>query len=551
VGRRSEDPAYHDESPICGNDTQLWSRREKGARTLPFMDTLARRPRGDLGELITSARRKPVSTRVGPSGGEVAVLRRRAVGLRTPAGTWRWWETAVVGATITLIVAAVASMNPQHISATGLASSSAVVAYTVAFLASVLLYIHWRMTSGGPLAWLVLGLSAVSVQTLAMSGLVAADPERVEGRPGMVLLTQVVIAAGILSVLWLARRRFTPDPLATGVVLGAVLFASRYAVLALTPHMDLGPDGLQRLALIVLLLDVTIAVGVAVFPKAPRWVRYRIALALAVLGVAQAVVYPVPDDSTSALIAVVCNIAGAAILFALGVALVRLSIRDNRAAIALLGAQLARVEEVKRAEQAQLHEIRATIAGISSAARVINTYEAVAPVRRARIRDMIDAEISRLERLMNPAESRAIVEVDLDNTLEPIVVRLLTQGRPVRWAPTGQVALGRADDIAEIVNILLENAVRHGRGAAMAVSVRTIDRSVEIAVSDAGPGVPCFMRDQIFEWGRTRPGSPGDGIGLHEAKRLSTELGGTLELVESEAPGATFVLVLPAPGERS
>ena len=515
------------------------------------MDTLARRPSGDLGDLPSLLRVKARPLGIVPRGDAVAAPRRRAVGLRTPPGTSRWWETGLVAVTITLIVAAVASMDPDHITVRGLASSSAVVAYTVAFLASVLLYIHWRLTSGGPLAWLVLGLSALSVHTVAMSGLIAADPGRVEDRPGMVLLTEVFLAGGILLVVWLARRRFTPDPLATGVVVGAALFAARYAVLLLTPHLNLGPDGLQRLTLIVFLLDLTVAVGVAVFPKAPRWVRYRIALALGVLGVAHAAAYPVPEGRTSALVAVVCSIAGSAILFALAVALVRLSIRDNRAAIALLAAQLARVEEVKRAEEAQLHEIRATIAGISSASRVINTYEAVAPVRRARIREMIDAEIGRLERLMNPAKDQSIVEVDLDDTLEPLVLRQLTQGRPVRWAPTGQIALGRPDDVAEIVNILLENAVRHGRGAAVALCVRTIGGSVEIAVSDAGPGVPCDMRDRIFEWGLTRTGSPGDGIGLHEARRLSTELDGTLELVESEAPGATFVLSLPAPGEVS
>ena len=553
MGRRSGGATYHTESLICGNDTQLWSRRENGAETLRTMDTLARRRSGDLVGSPTRARIRParfgVAAAAATGGEALTAPRRRAIGLRTPPGAWRWWETGIVVATMTLIVAAVVAMDPEDATAAGLARSSAVVAYTVAFVASVLLYIHWRLTSGGPLAWLVLGLSALSVHTLAMSGLVAADPSRVEGRPGVTLLTEGFLAIGLLVAVYCARRQFTPDPLAAGVVLGTGLFAARYAVLVITPPLGLTSDSLDRLALIVLLLDLTIAVGVAVFPKSPRWVRYRIALALAILGVAHGAAYPVPEGRTTALIAVVCTIAGPAILFSLAAALVRLSIRDNRAAIALLGDQLARAEAIKRAEQAQLHEIRATIAGISSAAHVISSYEAVAPVRRARIQDMIDAEIGRLERLMDPDASRAILEVDLDGTLEPLVVRLLAQGRQVHWTPSGQVAFGRADDIAEIVNILLMNAVRHGRGAPITVRARTTGSTVQVSVSDAGPGVPPGLRDRIFEWGEARPGSPGDGIGLHVARKLSTELGGTLELAESEAPGATFVLTLPSAQE--
>ena len=129
--------------------------------------------------------------------------------------------------------------------------------------------------------------------------------------------------------------------------------------------------------------------------------------------------------------------------------------------------------------------------------------------------------------------------------LEPVVVRQLTEGHPVSWCPSGEVVRGRADDVAEIVNVLLENAVRHGLGAPVRIEARRRGGVVEVAVSDAGPGVPHYLRDRIFGWGKSRPDSPGRGIGLNSARELSIKNGGNLKLADSEVTGATFVLSLP------
>ena len=514
------------------------------------MTTLA----GRQPEEITAPRPplRPGRIPLGPLGvdGEPPVPRRRVKGLRTPPGVWRWWETAGVLAAVATVVAAALVIQPNE-TPIGYVETAAVVSHALALLASLLLYIHWRLAGGGPLAWLVLGLSSVCVHMLLMSGLAAAEPELLESRPGMVLLTQVLLGIGVLLVVYLARRGPTPDPLATGLVLGAALFLARYVLLAVTPHMHLGSDGLHRLALLAFLLDMTVAVGVAAFPKAPRWVRYRLALALTTFGLAHSSTYPVAvNDWDAGGAAVVGYVVGATVLLCVSVALVRLSIRDNRAAILLLREQLRRVEAVKRSEQAQLHEIRATLAGIQNASQIVHGYQALAHTRRARIREMIDAEIGRLARLTAPVTDEPPVAVAVAPTVEPLVVRLVTQGHRVIWHPNGAVALGRPDDVAEIVSVLLDNAVRHGGGREISLECRTRGRVVEIAVSDAGPGVPPDLRERIFEWGQSGPASTGDGIGLNVARTLSIELGGSLELLERESPGATFVLTLPRAGEE-
>ena len=54
------------------------------------------------------------------------------------------------------------------------------------------------------------------------------------------------------------------------------------------------------------------------------------------------------------------------------------------------------------------------------------------------------------------------------------------------------------------------------------------------------------MRERLFSWGSRGRASGGQGIGLHRARRLLLEQGGTLELGEApEDGGTTFVIRLP------
>jgi signal transduction histidine kinase len=150
-----------------------------------------------------------------------------------------------------------------------------------------------------------------------------------------------------------------------------------------------------------------------------------------------------------------------------------------------------------------------------------------------------------MTRLMSVGPTAPPGPVDLDSVLEPVVVRHRATGCRIGWQPTGATALGRADDVAEIVSILLTNTQRHAPRSSVCLLVRAADESVEIVVSDAGPGVDDRLRRSIFDWGGRSPSSAGDGVGLASARLLSIELGGYLRLDDRAGPGATFVLGLP------
>ena len=113
--------------------------------------------------------------------------------------------------------------------------------------------------------------------------------------------------------------------------------------------------------------------------------------------------------------------------------------------------------------------------------------------------------------------------------------------------------MGRADDIAEVVNVLLENAAVHGGPDAVTVGVSSDSdgERVTVTVTDQGPGIPPELRERLFDWGVSRPDSPGQGIGLHVAADITHELGGRLELLPTAVGAAFAVHLLAVPQEVS
>jgi signal transduction histidine kinase len=70
-------------------------------------------------------------------------------------------------------------------------------------------------------------------------------------------------------------------------------------------------------------------------------------------------------------------------------------------------------------------------------------------------------------------------------------------------------------------------------------------RSVMIRVEDTGPGVPEMARANLFRafQGNVRAG--GTGLGLAIAAELLRAHGGSIMLLETGRPGATFSIVIP------
>lgn len=121
---------------------------------------------------------------------------------------------------------------------------------------------------------------------------------------------------------------------------------------------------------------------------------------------------------------------------------------------------------------------------------------------------------------------------------------LAAQGRPLRvrvQAPLPPVrASARA--ITQILDVLLDNAARHGAGAITLSCAARLDDAVAVDVADEGPGPPS---GDLALFHRRSPAAAGSGIGLALARSLAEAEGGRLVLARA-GPRPVFTLFLPA-----
>ncbi len=107
---------------------------------------------------------------------------------------------------------------------------------------------------------------------------------------------------------------------------------------------------------------------------------------------------------------------------------------------------------------------------------------------------------------------------------------------------------GDRDLLAQMLSNLIENALRHAPPpASISLELSLTPRTAEIAVSDAGPGIPSGERERVFrrlyrlERSRTTAGS---GLGLSLAAAVARLHGGAIRL-EDAGPGLRAVASLP------
>jgi len=111
-----------------------------------------------------------------------------------------------------------------------------------------------------------------------------------------------------------------------------------------------------------------------------------------------------------------------------------------------------------------------------------------------------------------------------------------------------------AASIVEVIYILLDNASKYSP-AGTTISVRAArddERSVQISVSDEGPGIPEHLRERVFEkFFRVPareshdPNRGGIGLGLPIARRLIETQGGRIWIEAAASGGTAVVLTLP------
>ncbi len=148
-------------------------------------------------------------------------------------------------------------------------------------------------------------------------------------------------------------------------------------------------------------------------------------------------------------------------------------------------------------------------------------------------------------------EPRSLIEVD---AVVQEVLHMIRQdgglaGIELRYQPDPHARLiVNPGQLREILLNLIHNA-RHamGRsGGTLCIEPRNLGRSIEILVSDSGPGIPAELLPKIFEpFFTTKSRTEGTGLGLSICSEFAREHGGLVELRSTSAQGTTFCVTLP------
>jgi two-component system sensor histidine kinase CreC len=217
--------------------------------------------------------------------------------------------------------------------------------------------------------------------------------------------------------------------------------------------------------------------------------------------------------------------------------------------------------------QALTHELKTPIAAIRGASELLE--EDLLPTDRARFIGNIRAQTDRMqelvERLLDLAslERRPTLEVLDTLELRPLVESVIEELSPLTASagvrienrvPHDAVAMGERFLLAKALLNLIKNAVEFSSpGGAITVDAEGRDGRQVLSVADAGPGIPDYARDRVFErfYALPKPdGSKGSGLGLSFVREIAELLSASVELDSRPGSGTKVKLTLMGPSSQ-
>ena len=400
----------------------------------------------------------------------------------------------------------------------------------------------WRRHPGRLTGWIVAAGALIAAQSLTVTLLALSSPP--PGGPLTMTLLLLAAVVGLASVVTALSGlpqvgHVTDECFCIGLGMG--LMASGYLLLQF-PIASPAPFAVHAVTGVLVATHV-LAVALAVRRGGlPPGMAGLLVATVLVVGLGLVVRSTGPTSSIEDLMVLLARAGVGATWLTLAWGALREAIEEDRRRINSAQQVLA---SATRDQRERLHELRSTVAGLVNGSSLLDN-PSIPPETRQRLLDSVRRELGRMDRLLS-CESAPPTDIDLDEALGLILDLQRLKGRHVELRSTGDVVRARYDELAEVVNILLDNAVTHGGSDNSVVEVvRRDEETVDITVTDFGRGIPAEQRTQIFEWGRRGQDSPGEGIGLHLAKRLVSENGGSLTLAEEPRVGSSFVISLPS-----
>jgi signal transduction histidine kinase len=234
----------------------------------------------------------------------------------------------------------------------------------------------------------------------------------------------------------------------------------------------------------------------------------------------------------------------------------------NEMQVQLRRVDVARKEFIATAS----HELRTPIFSLGGFVELLQDEELDEATRREFL-DTMAEQVARLQKLsVDLLDLSRLDAGSLQLHAEPVDLSELARSVVVEFAPAmadhhtdlrvrlpaaGPEARCDRERVAQIMRILLDNALRHTPdGTDVTVSAKRDNGHASLVVSDGGPGMADEVRGHAFERFYTGDAARGAGLGLAIARELAERMDGELRLSVARR-GASFVLDLPADEEEA
>lgn len=233
-----------------------------------------------------------------------------------------------------------------------------------------------------------------------------------------------------------------------------------------------------------------------------------------------------------------------------------------------MSSELSRSVNARRQMTADIaHELRTPLSLILGHAEAV--HDGVLPASRENF-EIIREEAARLEHLVNDLRilsladagelSMSLQRVEPERLLQEVAAlyQYQTRQKNITLAmditsplPTLEVDPGR---MTQVLTNILDNALRHTpEGGRIMLSAREVDRHVELAIEDSGPGLKREELDRIFDrFYRADPSrqrgsdvSGGSGLGLAIARSIVQAHGGQISAESEVGRGLRITITVP------
>jgi signal transduction histidine kinase len=212
------------------------------------------------------------------------------------------------------------------------------------------------------------------------------------------------------------------------------------------------------------------------------------------------------------------------------------------------------------------HELRTPLTTLRTSTDYLLERMEDLPSGLQRAAELLSADLEYLQRLVDDLLDISRVEagrvqmamerLNVADLVREVVSRRTRVGGQeieltVEGDPEALTTMADKQRLERVVVNLLENALTHGEGEGVSVTVDAGNGDIRLAVEDHGPGIPVRDQRRIFERffksdpARPRTDGRGSGLGLAIARDNANLHGGDIEVRSRPGEGTRFVFRLP------